>query len=1391
MDDTELLPTLDALGNVLQQGGTVQVSVAPQPTASPEPLPTPSAPVQAPPAPAPQPTPVASPAPPQPPPSPSVAPAPRLPLSPEAVGVAQQVMAAASSAGLPPEVVGAIVWQESRFNPSTRPVSNGRLLSSATGLFQMLDGDRAEYGVPSGAGIPMQIDAGLKKTRANFDAAKAALGREPTAAELYVVHYQGIGAGPAILRANPGAGFRDTLNAWGRANGKGNWGDTVFAANPWFEKDGLQTNGDFIRWAGAKIDPKVSMLKGEIPAAGANGENLSFTRRIPPFETSPSIAPAGSYSAAVELQRLDQRVAETGLAETFGSAIRQTPTYALIEAGAAPGFAPDPEYRPTEQELNIRRAGLPERYWDGLLGASAAHSDWLERRARENFQAEQQLSEAGWTGIGAEIITSVLDPVSIGVGFVTGGLGAGAAKFAQIGRMGQRLANAAGWGLGNVAVEGVLDSTGRPREAHNYLMAAGLGAALGFGFGPLARSAPDLAADGALAVNSLMTRIERGDPMTSTGLSSPGLSAATNLDALSPLAAASDWSKVSDAFVDHTAIGALRVDVAGQLGTSPNPAARLVGSHLVTDTVGRVDGAGTPSVNPRGADQTKTAIAFRYGADLARTYHPAFDEWAEAQGLNWMARKFDPGARTQFGDLVSGYIRTRDPMLRAQFDEPVRRVGDRMAALLGDLLEDNKNPLRHVNGDGRPMPGLENVERNPHYLPIVYDHGKITAALEAYGERTLQRLLTGSLRSGNPTMEADIAERIADGVLKNFRRRAAGLEYKMSRALAGADQQFLKGFLEELGLNTPDAERALASIANPDKSGPGFTKMRLGFDENYVLPDVPKRGELGVSDIRFTDLTVNDPIWLFTHYANQASGWVALGRMTVDDPTTGNRLVNGLRSEQEVEAFLQRVRTEGAERGVDPKRLQLDEENMRFAFDRILGRPHQLADNGLARWARVARNWNFARLMGNLGIAQLMEVGSVVANTGMRALMQHMPAFRRIVEDGDWVLRNRLDRELEAVLGIGTDPLRGTMAMIHNEAVGVVDSVGGRSVLDRAEDFSRRAAHLTNTLSGGRDLTAGMQRWTAKLMAQKFADMAEDAIGRRGFGSADGVDLSRLSRGQMARLRYLGLSDDMIGRVLSQVKEHGHFADGSLFPGKLLQLQLDQWGDVEARSAFESAIFRASRKIIQETDVGAMHRWASSPIYQTLFQFRTFAITAWSNQFLHNVAMKDPQAFVFAASTLMASGLIYAAQTHIQAQFEGDKQAFLERRLNPTALALASFQRSGWSSLIPLAVDSTLAHLTPYDPMFDFRTSGQSSDIIFGNPTFGLFSDVGAAAKGIGRPILDDRDFSQQEARAATRIMALQNWMPIASVYSLMLSDLPNRPPRSSQGWRPQDLLGN
>ncbi|MFG1331133.1 hypothetical protein V5F41_07745 [Xanthobacter autotrophicus] len=176
--------------------------------------------------------------------------------------VAQKVAAAATAAGLPLDIVMPVVAQESGFNAALRPVGkDGRQLSSALGVFQLLKSERDAAGIGDSTDVDAQIPVGIRKMQSVYATAKATLGRDPTPGEFYAVYYQGEGAGPKILQ-NPDGDFRATV------------GQKVIDANPWLAN--IKTNGDFVRWTsqkmgargGGAVDP-VPSRPGDTSVAGS------------------------------------------------------------------------------------------------------------------------------------------------------------------------------------------------------------------------------------------------------------------------------------------------------------------------------------------------------------------------------------------------------------------------------------------------------------------------------------------------------------------------------------------------------------------------------------------------------------------------------------------------------------------------------------------------------------------------------------------------------------------------------------------------------------------------------------------------------------------------------------------------------------------------------------------------------------------------------------------------------------------------------------------------------------------------------------------------------------------------------------------------------------------
>ena len=1272
--------------------------------------------------------------------------------------IAAKAYQMAQEAGLPASTVVAILKQESNFNPSLRPVGkDGRLLSSAFGIGQLLDDERRKYGIGDSTDPHVQLAAVMQKMKDTYTTTKQALGgREPTAAEMYTVYYQGAGAGPKILQ-NPSASLMDTLNSvrpgWKSQDGR-SWGQFVYDSNPWLAQNGIRSNAQFTAWAGSKVQDT---------AFAAGGAADYKATRLPFVDTAPGFAPAGTPAAAVEQNKIAAVPDDTSLWQAVQASAAETATARIFQQ--SPYFTPVPGYAPTSEELEVRKQGLPEKFWGNLLGVSPAHSDYLTAQAHRQFENEQTLANAGWSGVAVDLLVNGLDPTTLAIGAASGGLGSAAGAALKFGRVGQRAAAAAGGALGNVATVGVLDATGRTTETSEYAHAAMWGSLLGFAFGPVARNpaTSDIAAKGVQLSREAETRLARGGAGDLGAAANPDNTAVLSTHGLMDLAQGD---------VSRTGIETGRVDLAGRLGASENPATRALGEALGTDAVGRRGSDGLHVVNPIAADQDKARFQAQYRTQVMAEATPAFKEWADARGVSRWARGPYSKAWSDFGEEVNAFIRDELPAAEERYSPQAVKIGNTIRDNYRQQLQDNKNPLWRTGGEGRPLPGLENVGENPFYSPRIYSLRKIEELRTRLGgDLQMIRLFEGAIRSKMPELEEDILHKIASGMYRNHRSRSFGLMERGMMLRNGAEPDLLRTHLiEDVGLSQADADRAVTLIT-AEKAGVPFAKRKFDLDESFELPN----------GVKFSDMLETNAFALYEHYTNSAQAWAALGRVRVAD-SSGKLIVNGIRSVPEFEGLLHAAKARGVDAGLDAKRLARDESDMRELFDRIRGVPHEAADSTWGKSLELVRNYNLARLGGSFGLAQLMDFGNLMSLGGLRAFVRQIPDFRRIVDEGVLTRGSALGKEVQALGGFGADDLRGFVTHVRAEMLEGRAALGTESRLDRALETSRRVSDFVMHASGMHYLTAVQQVWAGQIIAQKFSDIAGGAV----HGGA--VDLSKISTSTLNRMKFLGLDDGMLKRVLTQFSTHQEVKAGFLGE-RVNRMNLDKWTDPSARQAFEGALFRLARKAIQENDIGLQTPWSRSPLFRSVMQLRQFVLTAWHNNTLHNLNMRDGESLAHVTATLFSAAVVYAAQVRLQAATERDPDKFLKERLAPGAFSAAVFQRSAFSSILPTIADTAISPFA--DPIFNYRTSGQPSNVLLGNPSMGLMNDIQAAGQGLLFPIFDGRPRSQQEYKAMMRVLPLQNFMPIQSLFSTMVSGAPQRTPKSRDGHSPSTLLMN
>ena len=149
---------------------------------------------------------------------PSVPPVQTTPMTPNPAGLPQSVIdavdreaplpptsgggqfaAVEAKYGLPAGYLDRTYMIESGGNPNAQNPN-----SSAGGGFQFIDSTAAQYGLTNKNDLAASADAAARLAADNRQALIGVLGREPTAAELYLAHQQG-GGGAAALLSNPNA----------------------------------------------------------------------------------------------------------------------------------------------------------------------------------------------------------------------------------------------------------------------------------------------------------------------------------------------------------------------------------------------------------------------------------------------------------------------------------------------------------------------------------------------------------------------------------------------------------------------------------------------------------------------------------------------------------------------------------------------------------------------------------------------------------------------------------------------------------------------------------------------------------------------------------------------------------------------------------------------------------------------------------------------------------------------------------------------------------------------------------------------------------------------------------------------------------------------------------
>lgn len=1029
---------------------------------------------------------------------------------------------------------------------------------------------------------------------------------------------------------------------------------------------------------------------------------------------------------------------DTAAAAYRNSSLTRALVNSVIDRFHGPELQPDPSYRLdpewVKQEAGIR--GIPEEATTPLKDAtSQGDATRILDDIAQSRHDTQTLAQAGIVGVAADGAVSLLDPVALATNIASGGAGTlyRGARIARIVKSGLAV------GVSNAAMEAYVESQRYRQDPSEVAMAGFMGFAMGGVMGGLSKAENTvlrkagengytdvqlsrLKADGIQLTPEGEARLAAAQQSTDT--TEPFLAGSIGSAQIEPIEGVkSAFNQIKIPFTNKTF--SLRFDYAAIFDRSPLETMRDLGNRLLADGVGK-EGGYAASMN---ASEFAALHQNMFRGKFYQAAGDSYSAYADRMGYNWWQRNMSSQEATNFFHDVTAAVRG-DADVAARNPEAAQ-LGQKVSQIHADMLQKLKD---------FGVAGADEVMPNPQYMMRKFNYDNIRKMRDEHGPARLNDLVSRALQSARSDLTREKADTIAAAYVDKVRRMQYDKSFHSSFATA-ADKENVAAALK--GKLNPDEHQVLMELLDtvpetPKEPGVASPRLkpRTKLDENFAMNYTGKDGV--EKSMKISDLFENDARNLFDQYTRQTTGLMGLAKV-------------GIKSPEDWAAARKAVEDEAMDKNMAGDVVTKQLEHLDNVFNYIRGVPMSNQPFGkLERAARVLRDVNFMRMMGQSGAAQLVDATNMIGLAGWRAFSTQIPSVADIVKMAKGgLLDDKLARDLANIGGFGTEGLA------HNPMWRDISEMNPSAGMSKIERATNLGAHGVSWASGLQSIDHVEKTVASRVISQKFSDLS------RG--------ITEITPAMRRSLATAGLAEDDLDKVLARMKMHSE-VEGDL--NKLTGIDHEAWQkqSPESYDKFQMALFRETYRAIQAHTIGETSPLMHSTIGKILTQFRSFSIVAYNKQLLYGVNHMSPAVVAaWSLSTLMGS-LQYVALTHLN--FAND-EAEREKRLDPVQIALAGFNKAGYSSILPGLLDTTTGLTTGREFFKNARTSGLDAGFITGNPTYDLVvNKIGNTVSAASQSALTN-DYVWTQKDVKNMLGALPNLYGYRNFTHAMSSDFP------------------
>lgn len=807
---------------------------------------------------------------------------------------------------------------------------------------------------------------------------------------------------------------------------------------------------------------------------------------------------------------------------------------------------------------------------------------------------------------------------------------------------------------------------------------------------------------------------------------------------------------------------AVRFDAHADFMRSSNQYTRALAGMML------VDGAASNASRGKVQHFTVEEIAHNHERQFTTRFATAllgaYDAWKKANGLRTLDTAMDASYYNDFIAQVARAVRNPDS-----------DVSPEIAQARDSFRTSMREQLRLAQEAGI----MDEVPESDLYVPRFWRRDAFIEMFEKYGtergtEYAARVIGRGLMKSYD---DPELADNIARHLIRIITDKSVSNESltemaNMSRERSIARLKALVG--DEVDDDTMNALVDLFKGPGRDKNGQGpRSEFRLDLDENAEIMIEGRK-------LRLDDFLNNDLMSINTIYSRQIGGRIAFSEVS-----KGRFLTN-----QDIEDFFAKAEAEIALLPNAQKRMEeVKLKRLRAYSGYLLGHGSLGDDIAMSEDAQAflkfLRDVSFARMMGQVGYAQLGEIGTAVGALGMKAFLQQIPSSMREVltryRPGVSPQADHISHTLADMTGLGNmhimARMRSTSRQLDSDDVyGARDTAPGDSGMNQDGQRPGRIREVGSKLARGAELWA---RGTSLIGGlQPITDVTQTATAQALLASfaRSAKDGTRLIRHVMMdeaaidkRLLAMGVDPEMEARISSVLQEISEYDEA----GNLKNLRLDQASDQEAVDHLFRVITRESRRIVQEGDLGTSRGIMVNPLIRAILQFKTFVMNSHVKQMLYGINMRDAQAMTeFLMSTLLA-GMGQMAKYNLmtlgmspESREDYLDYAFGEDDERFWKAMAAAIRNSSQSGLLPDAID-TLTQAALGQRFFDYRNTGLSS---------GFFDlESSAAYSTLKAPLAPFEELAQGDPDDAVRDLVRlgPNYTPVVILGNILQEQVP------------------